>query len=144
MSSLEPLQFLLRRTSRSVIRRSTFLSILLSAEIRRDRSHLLQVFRFMVTNSFFKDCPDKPLKFPTVAIKESTGEEEVVEKLYSLAEKDALKGSDKSMVGKETCFEISHLQIEAREPPRRVPEPDRGEIQVAAPCRQHPFIHPCS
>ncbi|KAM1256157.1 hypothetical protein ACFX2G_030900 [Malus domestica] len=60
----------------------------------------------MVTNSFFKDCPDKPLKFPPVAIKESTGEEEVAEKLFSLAEKDALKGSDKSMVGRETALKF--------------------------------------
>ncbi|KAM1941284.1 hypothetical protein ACFX13_028877 [Malus domestica] len=81
-------------------REPTLLQKLLRADIRRDRSHLLQAFRFMVTNSFFKDCPDKPLKFPTVAVKESSGEEEVAEKLSSLAEKDALKGSDKSMVGR--------------------------------------------
>ncbi|KAM1018498.1 hypothetical protein ACFX2C_040122 [Malus domestica] len=81
-------------------REPTLLQKLLSADIRRDRSHLLQVFRFMVTNSFFKDCPDKPLKFPTVAVKESSCDEEVAQKLSSLVEKDAFKGSDKSMVGR--------------------------------------------
>ncbi|KAB2598060.1 hypothetical protein D8674_000980 [Pyrus ussuriensis x Pyrus communis] len=73
-----------------------------------------------------------PPALSSAAIKESAGEEEVAIKLSSLAEKDALMRSDKSMVGRETCFEISHLQRGARGPPGRVPEPDGGEIQVAA------------
>ncbi|KAK1374154.1 NUFIP1 domain-containing protein [Heracleum sosnowskyi] len=55
-------------------REPTLLQKLLSADIRRDRSRLLQVFRFMVMNSFFKDQPEKPLMFPTVIVKE-TGED---------------------------------------------------------------------
>ncbi|KAI3926883.1 hypothetical protein MKX01_032798 [Papaver californicum] len=50
-------------------REPTLLQKLLSADIKRDRSHLLQVFRFMVTNSFFKDWPEQPLEFPLVTIK---------------------------------------------------------------------------
>ncbi|XP_020414097.1 uncharacterized protein LOC18786222 isoform X2 [Prunus persica] len=79
-------------------REPTLLQKLLSADIKRDRSRLLQVFRFMVTNSFFKDCPEKPLKFPTVAVKESGCNEDMAEELSSLAAKDASKGSDNSMV----------------------------------------------
>lgn len=58
----------------------TLLQKLLSADIGRDKSRLLQVFRFMVMNSFFKDWPDKPLRFPLVLVKESACEDEAVEK----------------------------------------------------------------
>ncbi|BFG20819.1 hypothetical protein CerSpe_070910 [Prunus speciosa] len=75
-------------------REPTLLQKLLSADIKRDRSRLLQVFRFMVTNSFFKDCPDKPLKFPTVAVKESGCNENMAEELSSLAAKDASKDDE--------------------------------------------------
>lgn len=47
----------------------TLLQKLLSADIRRDKQHLLQVFKFIVMNSFFKDFPDQALKFPRVAVK---------------------------------------------------------------------------
>jgi hypothetical protein len=60
-------------------RKPTLLQKLLSADIGRYKSHLLQVFRFMVMNSFFKDMPDKPLKFPLVMVKESGCEDDVVE-----------------------------------------------------------------
>ncbi|MCL7034013.1 hypothetical protein MKW94_016241 [Papaver nudicaule] len=54
-------------------REPTLLQKLLSADIKRERSHLLQVFRFMVINDFFKD-PEKPLEFPVVTVKgESKG-----------------------------------------------------------------------
>lgn len=49
----------------------TLLQRLLSADIRKDKHHLLQVFRFMVMNSFFKDWPEKPLSFPLVAVKDN-------------------------------------------------------------------------
>ncbi|XP_010278208.1 PREDICTED: uncharacterized protein LOC104612482 [Nelumbo nucifera] len=58
----------------------TLLQKLLSADIKRDKSHLLQVFRFMVLNSFFKNCPDKPLEFPSVIVKDMVSEKEVIEK----------------------------------------------------------------
>ena len=49
----------------------TLLQKLLSADIKRDKSHLLQVFRFMAMNSFFTDYPDKPLTYPSVIVKET-------------------------------------------------------------------------
>ncbi|KAF5946127.1 hypothetical protein HYC85_016355 [Camellia sinensis] len=52
----------------------TLLQRLLSADIRRDKSRLLQVFRFMVMNSFFKDWPEKSLRFPLVIVKDGVGE----------------------------------------------------------------------
>lgn len=51
-------------------KKPTLLQKLLSTDIKRDRSQLLQVFRFMVINSFFKDWPGKPLEFPEVIVKE--------------------------------------------------------------------------
>ncbi|KAF2294824.1 hypothetical protein GH714_020720 [Hevea brasiliensis] len=51
-------------------RKPTLLQKLLSADIRKDKHHLLQVFRLMVANSFFDDWPEKPLKFPLVVVKE--------------------------------------------------------------------------
>ncbi|PSS26736.1 Nuclear fragile X mental retardation-interacting protein 1, conserved domain protein [Actinidia chinensis var. chinensis] len=57
----------------------TLLQKLLSADIRKDKRHILQVFRFMVMNSFFKDCPEKPLRFPLVIVKDTASEGEVVE-----------------------------------------------------------------
>lgn len=57
----------------------TLLQRLLSADIRRDKHRLLQVFRFVVMNSFFKDLPEKPLRFPLVRVNNNTSEGEVVE-----------------------------------------------------------------
>ncbi|KAM7267794.1 hypothetical protein ACFE04_009960 [Oxalis oulophora] len=56
-------------------RKPTLLEKLLSADIKRDKSRLRQVFRFMVMNSFFKDYPDKPLEFPLVSVKENESKE---------------------------------------------------------------------
>ncbi|GMH13265.1 hypothetical protein Nepgr_015106 [Nepenthes gracilis] len=72
------------------LRKPTLLQKLLSADVRRDKSRILQAFRFMVMNSFFKDWPEKkPLKYPKVIVKEAAGSEgEVVEdQSLSLAEK---------------------------------------------------------
>jgi cleavage and polyadenylation specificity factor subunit 4 len=44
-------------------REATLLENLLSREIKREKSHLLQIFRFMVNNSFFSEWPNKSLKF---------------------------------------------------------------------------------
>lgn len=92
-------------------REPTLLQKLLSSDIKRDKSRLWQVFRFMVTNSFFKDFPDKPLKFPTVVVKESVSEEGVVEELSSVAGKGAYVGREKSMVERvdsDDCKDRSH------------------------------------
>ncbi|KAK8517055.1 hypothetical protein V6N13_092333 [Hibiscus sabdariffa] len=69
-------------------RSPTLLQKLLSADIRKDKSRLLQVFRFMVMNSFFKDWPEKPLKFPVVVVKDGVSEGEIIE------EKPLLGGND--------------------------------------------------
>ncbi|GAB2287518.1 hypothetical protein Dimus_021893 [Dionaea muscipula] len=53
------------------LREPTLLQKLLSADIKRDKSRLLQALRFMVVNSFFKDWPPQnPLKFPRVIVNE--------------------------------------------------------------------------
>ncbi|XP_011091989.1 uncharacterized protein LOC105172298 [Sesamum indicum] len=57
----------------------SLLKKLLNSDIKRDKKHLLQVFRFMVMNSFFEDWPEKPLKFPLVVVKESGDVSELVE-----------------------------------------------------------------
>lgn len=44
-------------------REPTLLEKLLSPEIKREKSHLLQIFRFMVNNSFFSEWPNKSLNF---------------------------------------------------------------------------------
>ncbi|XP_048230988.1 uncharacterized protein LOC8284183 isoform X2 [Ricinus communis] len=75
----------------------TLLQKLLSAEVRKDKHHLLQVFRFMVMNSFFDDGPEKPLKFPSVVVKE----DEVV------AEKTSITGKGISEVSNKTAVENS-------------------------------------
>ncbi|XP_020598779.1 nuclear fragile X mental retardation-interacting protein 1-like [Phalaenopsis equestris] len=57
-------------------REPTLLRKLLNADIRRDKSQLLQAFRFMVLNSFFKSVPDKPLVFPIITAKNAQPESE--------------------------------------------------------------------
>lgn len=87
------------------IRKPTLLQKLLSTDIKRDRRRLLQAFRFMVMNSFFKDWPEKPLSFPKVIVNETGVESEVTEdkpssskgELASIAED--LNSSDDSEKG---------------------------------------------
>ncbi|XWS65410.1 hypothetical protein CRYUN_Cryun05aG0110400 [Craigia yunnanensis] len=67
----------------------TLLQKLLSADIRKDKSRLLQVFRFMVINSFFKDWPENPLKFPLVGFKDGVSEGEIVQEKPLLVDGDA-------------------------------------------------------
>ncbi|KMS95946.1 hypothetical protein BVRB_003530 [Beta vulgaris subsp. vulgaris] len=57
----------------------TLLQKLLSTDIKRDNTRLLQAFRFMVINSFFEDWPQKPLNFPKVIVKETGVENDVIE-----------------------------------------------------------------
>uniref|UniRef100_A0A1J3CLH6 FMR1-interacting protein 1 conserved domain-containing protein n=1 Tax=Noccaea caerulescens TaxID=107243 RepID=A0A1J3CLH6_NOCCA len=52
-------------------REPSLLEKLLSTDIKREKSQLLQVFRFMVINSFFKELPDQPLKLPLVMVEET-------------------------------------------------------------------------
>lgn len=68
----------------------TLLQKLVAADVRTDRHHLLQVFRFMVMNSFFKDWPEEPLKFPVVIVKETTNEDELIEGNSVEGKKDEL------------------------------------------------------
>ncbi|XP_047316024.1 uncharacterized protein LOC124919743 [Impatiens glandulifera] len=49
----------------------TLLQKLLGEDIRKEKIHLLQVFRFMTMNSFFKEWPEKPLLFPSVTVNEA-------------------------------------------------------------------------
>ncbi|KAI9116586.1 hypothetical protein K1719_012753 [Acacia pycnantha] len=66
-------------------RSPTLLQKLLSADVKRDKSHLLEAFRFMVMNSFFQDWPDKPLRYPSDMIKENgpeDGDQDLVNLMY--------------------------------------------------------------
>ncbi|KAK8916978.1 hypothetical protein KSP39_PZI022721 [Platanthera zijinensis] len=56
-------------------REPTLLRKLLNADIRRDKSQLLQAFRFMVLNSFFKNSPNEPLVFPIITAKDAVAPE---------------------------------------------------------------------
>ncbi|KAK7321681.1 hypothetical protein VNO77_32545 [Canavalia gladiata] len=79
-------------------RKPTLLQKLLSGDIKRDKSHLFQVFRFMVMNSFFKHCPDKPLRYPSVVVRENGSEGD--EGKYLHTGKDVLKGENDITVPK--------------------------------------------
>ncbi|KAH1055327.1 hypothetical protein J1N35_033392 [Gossypium stocksii] len=78
-------------------RSPTLLQKLLSADIRKDKSRLLQVFRFMVMNSFFKDWPEKPLKFPVVVVKDGVSEGEIVQEKTLLDAEDNIEAGNKTM-----------------------------------------------
>lgn len=61
---------------------------LLSSEIKKDKKHLLQVFRFMVMNSFFESSPDGPLKYPVVIVKESGDESKNLDEIPEVMKYD--------------------------------------------------------
>ncbi|MCD9643051.1 hypothetical protein HAX54_030157 [Datura stramonium] len=82
-------------------REPTLLQKLLSSDIRRDKRRLLQVFRFMTMNSFFKDQPEKPLRFPRVLLKETGEEIEAAEEIYDAIDTTISKSSDDSDNGDE-------------------------------------------
>uniref|UniRef100_F6HIY7 FMR1-interacting protein 1 conserved domain-containing protein n=1 Tax=Vitis vinifera TaxID=29760 RepID=F6HIY7_VITVI len=77
-------------------KKQTLLQKLLSTDIKRDKRHLLQVFRFMAMNSFFKDWPEKPLKFPLVVVKETGCQGEVVDRKSSPTSKGVPQGGRKT------------------------------------------------
>ncbi|KAJ4821791.1 hypothetical protein Tsubulata_019852 [Turnera subulata] len=77
-------------------REPTLLQKLLSKDIRADKHRLLQVFRFVGVNSFFKDWPEKPLEYPKVIIAEDGCKDEI------LKEKSLLDGEDVSKLLSET------------------------------------------
>ncbi|KAK9735053.1 hypothetical protein RND81_04G180800 [Saponaria officinalis] len=57
--------------SKACIKEPSLLEKLLSTDMKRDKSRLLQAFRFMVMNSFFTDpTEEKPLNFPKVIVEE--------------------------------------------------------------------------
>ncbi|XP_051124581.1 uncharacterized protein LOC127246949 isoform X2 [Andrographis paniculata] len=69
-------------------REPSLLKKLLSLDIKRDKKHLLQVFKFMVMNSFFQNEGDD-LKFPTVIVKESDDLSKPIEEEAQVANSDA-------------------------------------------------------
>ncbi|KAK9122542.1 hypothetical protein Sjap_012144 [Stephania japonica] len=83
-------------------KKPTLLQKLLTADIKRDQIHLLQAFRFMVMNSFFKHWPEKPLDFPQVTV-----EEGVSYKVGSTEEKPSERRGreDISQIGVPPVFE---------------------------------------
>ncbi|KAK3000490.1 hypothetical protein RJ639_022529 [Escallonia herrerae] len=114
-------------------REPTLLQKLLSADIRRDKSRLLQVFRFMVMNSFFKDWPEKPLRFPLVTVKENEvdGKGELVEDGYSQVKKGVFRGSEKTAIKKsyEDGEEANKIcELERNEGDIRTEMEEEGEI----------------
>ncbi|XP_022864236.1 uncharacterized protein LOC111384207 [Olea europaea var. sylvestris] len=72
----------------------SLLQKLLSSDIRRDKRHLLQAFRFMVMNSFFQEWPEKPLKFPVVIVKEPGEESKIAEEEYTQIMKHCNEDAD--------------------------------------------------
>lgn len=66
-------------------RKPTLWKKLVGGDMNREKRHLLQVLRFMVMNSFFADN-DKPLRFPSVIVKESGNENMVVSQGSALEE----------------------------------------------------------
>ncbi|KAJ4980183.1 hypothetical protein NE237_010963 [Protea cynaroides] len=69
-------------------RRPTLLQKLLTLDVKRDKSHLLQAFRFMLKNSFFKDWPDKQLEFPSITVTNMGFESHVVRESSPYEEND--------------------------------------------------------
>ncbi|KAH1204056.1 hypothetical protein GmHk_17G050118 [Glycine max] len=84
-------------------RKPTLLQKLLSSDVKRDKSHLLQVLRFMVMNSFFRHIPDKALRYPSVEVKEK-GSEVSGEKKHLHTGKDVLNRGSEETVQKIVIF----------------------------------------
>lgn len=87
-------------------REPTLLQKLLKADVGRDRSQLLQALRFMVMNSFFKEWPNKPLKFPSVMVKENGGEINVVDEKSLSTGSFNLQETNNSMVENNGSHDI--------------------------------------
>lgn len=92
----------------------TLLQKLHSADVKRDKSRLLQALRFMVMNSFFKDWPDKPLKFPAVIVKDGSGEDNdgMVGNMCQTAVKVDVEHNDNTIIEKIDEYDHSHDNID--------------------------------
>lgn len=88
----------LSNTTKLNKREPTLLQKLLKADVKRDKSQLLQALRFMVMNSFFKEWPNTPLKFPSVMVKENGGEINVVDEKSLSTGSFNLQETNNSMV----------------------------------------------
>ncbi|KAL6989779.1 hypothetical protein U1Q18_015530 [Sarracenia purpurea var. burkii] len=84
----------------------TLLQRLLSADMRREKHHLLQVFRFMVMNSFFKDWPENPLIFPSVVVKDTAAQGEVIVEKPLSSGKGTSQTHGKTIIGSE--YDVYH------------------------------------
>ncbi|OMO69856.1 hypothetical protein COLO4_28900 [Corchorus olitorius] len=89
-------------------RSPTLLQKLLGADIRKDKSRLLQVFRFMVINSFFKDWPEKPLKYPVVVVRDGLCDSEIVQGNPLLVGNEDIEACNKSMIQSIGDGDIDH------------------------------------
>ncbi|XP_065866067.1 uncharacterized protein [Euphorbia lathyris] len=105
----------------------TLLQKLLSADAKRDKLRLLQVFRFMVVNKFFDGFPEKTLEFPQIIVKEEEKE----------SGKSQVSGKDFSKIGnKKTVENVGDAKVEremcygevVEENKRIVEEEEEGEI----------------
>ncbi|KAL9677073.1 hypothetical protein QQ045_005300 [Rhodiola kirilowii] len=76
----------------STSREPSLLQKLLSADIKRDKQHLLRVFRFMVINNFLKDAFDKPLEYPVALVKDAKCEMTIVKDALPSAASASLPG----------------------------------------------------
>ncbi|KAL8166740.1 hypothetical protein V2J09_008239 [Rumex salicifolius] len=74
-------------------RKPTLLEKLLTSDLKRDRCHLLQAFRFMVMNSFFEDG-STPLKFPEVIVKDTSTEVADLAKIEELVADEDVSGDE--------------------------------------------------
>ncbi|PKA50529.1 hypothetical protein AXF42_Ash013744 [Apostasia shenzhenica] len=90
-------------------REPTLLRKLLNNDIRRDKSHLLQAFRFMVLNSFFKDRPEKPLVFPLIKAKDDICEPRITKEKEISQEKVDSDHSSIRMEGKVEETKVQEL-----------------------------------
>ncbi|MQM00904.1 hypothetical protein Taro_033644 [Colocasia esculenta] len=89
-------------------REPTLLQRLLSSEIKRDRSQLLQALRFMTLNSFFEHWPDKALVYSQVTVKDDG-----CQVVYAKGTSSHGQGSTISGASKKSGAEEVHDQAEA-------------------------------
>lgn len=104
-------------------KKPTLLQKLLSKDIKKDQSSLVQVLRFITMNSFFKDFPEKPLKFPSVTVKESGFTEELPEE-----DKAVIGGEDASQESSKLVIEIGEDVKKDYENEELMKENGHGEV----------------
>ncbi|KAJ4959599.1 hypothetical protein NE237_026710 [Protea cynaroides] len=108
----------------SMMRQPSLLQKLLTAEIKREKSHLLQVFRFILINSFFKDWPEKPLIFPSVTVRDMECEGHLFEESSEQGNNGVYGVLENGNVEK---FEEEMLYDYAREANHAVEDADKSE-----------------